>query len=85
MSGRRVHFPVTWRSYRRSTTPTLRETSLAFSLPPFPFIGAGAPRVVCRACHSSAAVRRVAVPFVFRYLATELAAMNIKTTLAISS
>jgi DNA-directed RNA polymerase beta subunit len=29
-------------------------------------------------------VRRVAVPYVFRYLATELAAMNIKTTLAIA-
>lgn len=46
--------------------------------------GSAAPCVVCRACGSSAAVRRVAVPYVFRYLATELAAMNIKTTLAIA-
>jgi hypothetical protein len=46
--------------------------------------GSSAPRVVCRACGSSSAVRRVAVPYVFRYLATELAAMNIKTTLAIA-
>jgi DNA-directed RNA polymerase beta subunit len=30
-------------------------------------------------------VRRVALPYVFRFLATELAAMNIKTTLAVSA
>lgn len=42
------------------------------------------PRVVCRACGPAAPVRRVALPHVFRYLAAELAAMNIKTTLDLS-
>jgi DNA-directed RNA polymerase I subunit RPA2 len=35
--------------------------------------------VVCPACdNSSAGIHRVAMPYVFKYLATELAAMNIK-------
>ena len=41
----------------------------------------GRPRVVCRACGPAAPVRRVALPHVFRYLAAELAAMNIKTVI----
>jgi DNA-directed RNA polymerase I subunit RPA2 len=43
-------------------------------------------RVVCSMCDSDgcgkSTVERVALPYVFRYLATELAAMNIKCTLA---
>ena len=76
---------------RRGPTGTRHSTELT-SFPPLFFFsptlslpGAGAPRVVCRACGSSAAVRRVALPYVFRFLATELAAMNIKTTLAVSA
>jgi DNA-directed RNA polymerase I subunit RPA2 len=38
---------------------------------------------VCRACGPAAPVRRVSMPHVFKYLAAELAAMNIKTTLAL--
>ena len=49
---------------------------------PFLFFTAGGrPRVVCRACGPAAPVRRVALPHVFRYLAAELAAMNIKTVI----
>lgn len=39
-------------------------------------------RVVCPLCdNSSAHIERVAMPYVFKYLATELAAMNIKVSL----
>lgn len=42
------------------------------------------PTVVCRMCdNSSTGIERVAMPYVFRYLAAELAAMNIKVTLGI--
>jgi DNA-directed RNA polymerase I subunit RPA2 len=40
---------------------------------------ADAGRVVCPVCdNSSKHIERVAMPYVFKYLATELAAMNIK-------
>jgi DNA-directed RNA polymerase I subunit RPA2 len=39
-------------------------------------------RVICPVCdRSSKYIERVAMPYVFRYLATELAAMNIKVCL----
>lgn len=42
-------------------------------------------KTVCPQCspNSSATIERVALPYVFRYLATELAAMNIKVELGI--
>lgn len=44
-------------------------------------VGSMAGRVVCPVCdNSSHQISRVAMPYVFRYLATELAAMNIKLT-----
>jgi DNA-directed RNA polymerase I subunit RPA2 len=40
--------------------------------------------VICRICdNSSTGIERVAMPYVFRYLAAELAAMNIKVTVGI--
>ncbi len=47
--------------------------------------GADAGKVVCPVCNpdSSATIERVALPYVFRYLAAELAAMNIKVELSI--
>ncbi len=42
-------------------------------------------RVICRACHSSHHMTRVALPFVLKYLVTELAAMNIKCTFDLAS
>ncbi len=39
--------------------------------------------VTCRNCETGKHVRRVALPFVFRYLAVELAAMNIKCTMGV--
>jgi DNA-directed RNA polymerase I subunit RPA2 len=42
------------------------------------------PKVVCRLCDGSGAgIERVAVPYVFKYLAAELAAMNIKLTVGV--
>ena len=38
---------------------------------------AGKGRTVCRLCDTSKFVERVAVPYVFKYLVSELAAMNI--------
>jgi DNA-directed RNA polymerase I subunit RPA2 len=37
--------------------------------------------VTCRVCQTGASVESIEIPFVFRYLATELAAMNIKMSL----
>ncbi|KAK9824626.1 hypothetical protein WJX72_011831 [[Myrmecia] bisecta] len=45
--------------------------------------GAAAPRVACKMCKSAKHVERVALPYVFRYLVTELAAMNIKCSLTL--
>lgn len=39
-------------------------------------------RVICPVCdNSSRHIERVAMPYVFKYLATELACMNIKVSL----
>lgn len=46
--------------------------------------GVSGTKVVCRLCEgSSRHIDRVALPYVFKYLATELAAMNIKMTLGV--
>jgi DNA-directed RNA polymerase I subunit RPA2 len=37
--------------------------------------------IVCRNCDTSKTVATIAIPYVFMYLANELAAMNIKITL----
>ncbi|TXG49146.1 hypothetical protein EZV62_025021 [Acer yangbiense] len=42
-------------------------------------------KVICHACQSSKGMETVAMPYVFRYLAAELAAMNIKMTLELSN
>lgn len=41
-------------------------------------------QVVCRVCKTGHAITRVALPFVLKYLVTELAAMNIKCTFTIT-
>jgi hypothetical protein len=47
--------------------------------------GTGAKgQVVCRACETGRAMTRVALPYVLKYLVTELAAMNIKCTFSIA-
>lgn len=47
--------------------------------------GPAAGKVVCRLCEgSSKSIERVAMPYVFKYLATELAAMNIKVTVGVT-
>lgn len=55
-----------------------------------PEIGGLPPRqssrkVICHSCQTSKGMETVAMPFVFRYLAAELAAMNIKMTLQLSN
>jgi DNA-directed RNA polymerase I subunit RPA2 len=45
---------------------------------------AGLGKVVCRVCNTGSGIERVALPFVFKYLASELAAMNIRIGLEIS-
>lgn len=42
-------------------------------------------KVVCTACQTSKGMETVAMPYVFRYLAAELAAMNIKVTIQLSN
>ncbi|KAJ4715653.1 DNA-directed RNA polymerase subunit beta [Melia azedarach] len=42
-------------------------------------------KVTCHACQTSKGMETVAMPYVFRYLAAELAAMNIKMTLQLSN
>ncbi|KHN37719.1 DNA-directed RNA polymerase I subunit RPA2 [Glycine soja] len=49
-------------------------------LPP----GRAPKKVTCHACQTSKGMETVAMPYVFRYLAAELAAMNIKMTLKLS-
>lgn len=44
-----------------------------------------ARKVTCHACKTSKGMETVAMPYVFRYLAAELAAMNIKLTLQLSN
>ena len=43
-----------------------------------------AGKKICRVCNSSKGIETVAMPFVFRYLTAELAAMNIKLTMTLS-
>ncbi|KAF7836196.1 DNA-directed RNA polymerase I subunit 2 [Senna tora] len=50
-------------------------------LPP----GKALKKVFCHACKTSRGMETVAMPYVFRYLAAELAAMNIKMTLQLSN
>ncbi|KAE8717873.1 hypothetical protein F3Y22_tig00110020pilonHSYRG00202 [Hibiscus syriacus] len=50
-------------------------------LPP----GRALKKVMCHACRTSKGMESVAMPYVFRYLAAELAAMNIKMSLQLSS
>lgn len=50
-------------------------------LPP----GKAPKRVTCHACKTSKGMETVAMPYVFKYLAAELAAMNIKMTLELSN
>ncbi|GAB4832145.1 DNA-directed RNA polymerase I subunit RPA2 [Ancistrocladus abbreviatus] len=60
--------------------PQKRAARVIGGLPP-----ARAPKkVLCRACRTSKGMETVAMPYVFRYLAAELAAMNIKMTLQLS-
>ncbi len=48
--------------------------------------GAGSKgQVVCRACETAKGMTRVALPYVLKYLVTELAAMNIKCTFTIAT
>lgn len=42
-------------------------------------------KVMCVACQTSKGMETVAMPYVFRYLAAELAAMNIKMTLQLTN
>lgn len=46
--------------------------------------GRAAKKVTCHACQTSRGMETVAMPYVFRYLAAELAAMNIKMTLKLT-
>ncbi|BBN05770.1 DNA-directed RNA polymerase I subunit RPA2 [Marchantia polymorpha subsp. ruderalis] len=66
-----------------STTPVIQQkSSAAFAM------GLGSSKeskVICRVCNSSRDIELVAMPYVFRYLASELAAMNIKLTLTIGN
>ncbi|XP_052192678.1 DNA-directed RNA polymerase I subunit 2-like [Diospyros lotus] len=57
---------------------TVREIG---GLPP----GRAPKKVICTACQTSKGMETVAMPYVFRYLAAELAAMNIKMTLQLSN
>lgn len=41
-------------------------------------------KVTCHACQTGKGMEKVAMPYVFRYLASELASMNIKMTLQVS-
>ncbi|CAL0303647.1 unnamed protein product [Lupinus luteus] len=50
-------------------------------LPP----GRAPKKVMCHACKTSKGMETVAMPYVFRYLAAELAAMNIKMTLKLNN
>lgn len=50
-------------------------------LPP----GRAPKKVTCDSCKTSKGMETVAIPYVFRYLAAELASMNIKMTLGLSN
>lgn len=42
-------------------------------------------KVTCHACQTNKGMETIAMPYVFRYLAAELAAMNIKMTLKLNN
>ena len=46
------------------------------------FAHSGSKRVECRTCDGGGQCDQVAMPYVFRYLANELAAMNIRLSLS---
>ncbi|XP_058097743.1 DNA-directed RNA polymerase I subunit 2 isoform X2 [Magnolia sinica] len=58
-----------------------RATPAIGGLPP----GRAPKKVMCQACKTSKGMETVAMPYVFRYLAAELAAMNVKVTLRLST
>lgn len=60
--------------------PQKRPQVKDIKLPP----GRAPKKVTCHSCQSSKGMETVAMPYVFRYLAAELAAMNIKMTLKLS-
>ncbi|KAG4379125.1 hypothetical protein GLYMA_17G183400v4 [Glycine max] len=62
------------------TQPQKRPVREIGGLPP----GRAPKKVTCHACQTSKGMETVAMPYVFRYLAAELAAMNIKMTLKLS-
>ena len=55
--------------------------SSQLSLPP---PGGRTKKAMCKYCKTGRGIERVAMPFAFRYLTAELAAMNMKLTLKIS-
>lgn len=57
-----------------------RATRHIGGLPP----GRAPKKVICHACKTSKGMETVAMPFIFRQLAVELAAMNVKMTLQLS-
>ncbi|KAK4379648.1 hypothetical protein RND71_001510 [Anisodus tanguticus] len=61
--------------------PPKRAVQEMVGLPP----GREPKKVTCLACRSSKGMETVAMPYVFKYLAAELAAMNIKMTLKLSN
>lgn len=42
-------------------------------------------QITCRICETGKYLEKIALPYVFRFLSTELAAMNIKCTLSVQS
>jgi DNA-directed RNA polymerase I subunit RPA2 len=58
--------------------------SLGFGMMGLPSAGGKNKKAFCRVCNTSRGIERVAMPYVFRYLAAELAAMNIKLTLSVT-
>lgn len=65
-----VHLP-----YAASDATGVRSTMTA---------GASTGTVMCRLCESGRFVERVALPYVFKYLVSELAAMNIRCALDVA-
>ncbi|KAL5720144.1 DNA-directed RNA polymerase [Ranunculus cassubicifolius] len=61
--------------------PQRRAERAIGGLPP----GKAPKKVACHACKTSKGMETVAMPYVFRYLAAELAAMNVKMTLKLSN
>lgn len=61
--------------------PQVRAERAIGGLPP----GRIPKKVTCHACKTSKGMETVAMPYVFRYLAAELAAMNVKMTLKLTS